>query len=169
VGATTPEEYGDYFAWGETEAKQNFSWEIYKWCNGTKSTITKYNATDGLTTLLPEDDAAHVHWGGQWRMPTKEERDELLDKCIWTWESVNGVEGFRATGPNGNSIFLPAAGIYIETRLLTNGLNSYFFTSVLADVPPKAYSWYFADKETLHRARIDRSYGCPIRPALPKN
>jgi formylglycine-generating enzyme required for sulfatase activity len=169
VGATTPEEYGDYFAWGETSPKEIYGWNTYKWCDGTENNMTKYNTTDGLTTLLPEDDAAHVHWGGQWRMPTKEERDELLDKCIWTWESVNGVEGFRATGPNGNSIFLPAAGIYIETRLLTNGLNSYFFTSVLADVPPKAYSWYFADKETLHRARIDRSYGCPIRPALPKN
>ena len=169
VGAESAEEYGDYFAWGETEPKEVYSWTNYKWCDGTENIMTKYNATDGLKTLQPEDDAAHVNWGGEWRMPTKEERDELLDKCIWTWESVNGVEGFRVTGPNGNSIFLPAAGIYIETRLLTKGLNSYFFTSVLADVFPKAYSWYFADKETRHRARYERCYGCPIRPVLPTN
>ena len=108
VGATSPEEYGDYFAWGETEPKETYSWATYKW--GTSSNLTKYNATDGKTILDPEDDAAQVYWGAKWRMPSKEEVDELTQQCSWIWTTHNNVNGYKVTGPNGNSIFLPAAG-----------------------------------------------------------
>ena len=108
VGASKPEDYGDYFAWGETEPKETYSWATYKW--GTSSNLTKYNTTDGKTILDPEDDAAQVHWGDKWRMPSKEEVDELTQQCSWIWTTHNNVNGYKVTGPNGNSIFLPAAG-----------------------------------------------------------
>ena len=85
VGATTPEEYGDYFAWGETEPKDNYDWSTYKWCNESNATMTKYctdssyGTVDNKTVLELEDDAAYVNWGGNWRMPTKAELDELTN------------------------------------------------------------------------------------------
>ena len=108
VGASKPEDYGDYFAWGETEPKDKYSWATYKW--GTSSKLTKYNTTDGKTILDPEDDAAYVNWGGNWRMPSKEEVNELTQQCSWIWTTHNNVNGYKVTGSNGNSIFLPAAG-----------------------------------------------------------
>ena len=120
VGAEVAEEYGKYYAWGETEEKENYSWANYKWCKGTEKTLTKYcndsqyganGFKDGLTTLLPEDDAAHVHWGGIWRMPTGEEQEELIKNCNWGWTNTNGVMGYKVTSQiNGNQIFIPAAG-----------------------------------------------------------
>ncbi len=119
VGADTPEDYGDYFAWGETESKDVYNWDTYKWCNGSEGTITKYciddnhgynNFTDGKTELDFADDAAYVNFGTSWRMPTWEQACELVEYCSWTWTSKNGVHGQLGTGPNGNCIFLPAAG-----------------------------------------------------------
>lgn len=124
VGATEPEEFGDYFAWGETEPKTEYSWDNYKWCKEYDSKeaiayLTKYCAnsnwgyegfTDDKTTLEPEDDAAHVHWGGGWRIPTKAEWEELMNKENCTWEETeqNGVPGDLVTSKKtGNSIFLP--------------------------------------------------------------
>lgn len=136
VGATTPEGYGDYFAWGETTGYgwdtsdgRLFNWGSYKWSsNGSDTGMTKYTIpdtrTEGIwysgnafigdnkTTLDPEDDAAHVNWGGSWRMPTRAELDELRNEsnCIWIWTTQDGVDGFKVTSKNnGNSIFLPAA------------------------------------------------------------
>ena len=128
VGATKPEEYGGYYAWGETEEKSNYSWRTYKYCNGTYDSLTKYctsssyGTIDNKTTLEPTDDVATVNWGGSWRMPTKAELDELRNKCTWRWTTLNGVNGYRATGPNGNSIFLPAAGYRNDTKV--NGQGS---------------------------------------------
>ncbi|MBQ7945571.1 MAG: hypothetical protein IJ280_02495 [Bacteroidales bacterium] len=116
VGATSPEEFGDYFAWGETVPKDNYDWSTYKYLNGSSSTFTKYNtdssrgSVDNKTTLELSDDAAHVNWGGKWRMPTKAEQDELRNNCDWTRISFNGVIGYDVKGPNGNRIFLPVAG-----------------------------------------------------------
>lgn len=125
VGATKPEEYGDYFAWGEVSPKDSFSEENYKWIRTwwhetedgscpifgyhSHTEFTKYHSNvDGKTILDKEDDAAVVNWGENWRMPTWDETKELLDKCIWEMTSQNGVSGFKVTGTNGNSIFLPA-------------------------------------------------------------
>ncbi len=118
VGATKPEEYGGYYAWGETEEKEDYSWATYKWCNGTETSMTKYctnsnyGIVDNKTILDSEDDVAHVKWGGTWRMPTDAEIEELLEKCTWTWTINNNIGGYVVTGINGNSIFLPAGGAY---------------------------------------------------------
>ena len=118
VGASSPEESGDAFAWGETEPVREYDWNNpwsnYKWCNGSSDTLTKYctdsdyGTIDNLTELEPEDDAAWVNWGPMWRMPNEEQFDELEENCTWKWSTKNGVEGRLITGPNGNSIFLPA-------------------------------------------------------------
>ena len=112
LGATKPEEYGNYFAWGETSPKEIYSWETYKWCDGTSNNITKYNSIDNLTILQVEDDAAYVDWGENWRIPSRNELAELHTLCTWEWTTKNGVNGHVVTGPNGNSIFIPAGGSY---------------------------------------------------------
>ena len=137
VGASAPEEYGDYFAWGETEPKEVYMWETYKWCNGSEYTLTKYctssdfGTVDDKTELDPEDDAAYVNWGSSWRMPTWEQQWELLENCTWTWMQQNGVNGRLVTGPNGNSIFLPAAGFHWYESLSACGDNGYYWLRTL--------------------------------------
>ncbi len=121
VGATTAEGYGDYYAWGETDTKRTYDFDTYKWCKGDWNAITKYctdseyGTVDNKKTLSTTDDVAHVKWGGNWRMPTRAELDELRTKCEWTWTTKNGVRGYRVTGPNGNTIFLPAAGYRLRS------------------------------------------------------
>lgn len=128
VGAACPEGCGNYFAWGETAPKDSYSWSTYKWCEGDGDKLTKYctntsygynGFTDGKTDLDLEDDAAYVNWGPQWRMPTNNQIKELINKCTWTMTTLNGVKGHLVTGPNGKSIFLPAAGwrIYDEYKI----------------------------------------------------
>ena len=118
IGATTPEEYGDYFAWGETEPKESYDLDNYKWCNGSRTTMTKYctnsnyGTVDNKSELDPEDDAATVNWGSSWRMPSREQQQELITNCTWQWVTRNGVDGGLATGPNGNTIFFPAVGFF---------------------------------------------------------
>lgn len=108
LGASAPEQYGAYYSWGETATKSVFSWNTYRY--GNSDALTKYNKSDGNRTLAPENDAASAAWGGTWRMPTKAECAELLDKCTWTWSNRSGVNGYIVTGPSGNTIFLPASG-----------------------------------------------------------
>lgn len=127
VGAVKPEEYGGYYAWGETEEKTEYSWATYKWCQGTNDTMSKYctnnlfGIVDNKTVLDLEDDAAYVKWGGDWRMPTKAEQEELRLVCNWEKETLNGVDGYRITGPNGNSIFLPSASYRYGTDIYDRG------------------------------------------------
>lgn len=150
LGATKPEGYGDYFAWGETEPKEDYSRFTYRWCMGSGSTMTKYCSkseygyngfTDNKTVLDPEDDAAAVALGGSWRMATLDEWDELINKCTWTWTSQYGVNGRLVTGPNGNSIFLPAAGYWEGTFPYSKRSWGYYWSSSLyTDTPDYAYS-----------------------------
>ena len=109
VGASSPEEYGDYFAWGETEPKDYFSDTamIHKL---SVSELKSRGYIDSENNLISSYDAATANWGKEWRMPTEEEIDELVEKGIWTWQYLNGVKGYKVTGPSGNSIFLPPAG-----------------------------------------------------------
>ena len=129
IGAENPEDYGDYFAWGETDGynggKSEFSWSTYKWCNGTHD-FTKYNidsregVVDNKTELDLEDDAAYVNWGPAWRIPSVEQCDELVNFSYTTtvWTTQNGVTGRKITSrSNGNSIFLPAAGYRYDSSL----------------------------------------------------
>ena len=119
IGATSPEGYGDHFAWGETEPKQAYDWSNYKWgdyyVQGGLSkyvTTSEHGTVDYKTELEPEDDAASVHWGPAWRTPSQTQQQELAEKCSWTWTTMNDVNGYMVTGPNGNTLFLPAAGSY---------------------------------------------------------
>ncbi len=153
VGADSPEGYGDYFAWGETEPKDYYDWSTYKWCNGSNNTMTKYCAssnygadgfTDGKRELDPEDDAAYVNWGPQWRMPTREQQTELRINCTWTWTTQNGVNGSLVTGPNGNSIFLPAAGYRWDEDLEEAGFwGNYWPRTLRSDDSNDAYFLLF--------------------------
>ena len=170
VGAAKPEDYGDYFAWGETEPKADYTWNNYKWCNGSANTLTKYNnneyrgIVDNKTELDPEDDAARVNWGGSWRMPTDAERDELIEKCSWTWTTLNGVDGVIVTGSNGNSIFLPAAGYMDFATLFSAGSDGYYLSlSVYTGGAYDALSIHF-DSGHAARARGGRAVGLPVRP-----
>ena len=151
VGADTPEDYGDYFAWGETEPKEVYSWETYKWCNGTSNTLTKYctdssfGTVDSKTELDPEDDAAYVNWGSLWRMPTLDQQKELIDNCTWTWTTQNGVNGQQVTGPNGNTMFLPAAGNRWGSSQSDAGSGGYYWLRTLYySYPDAAYLLNFS-------------------------
>ena len=170
VGASSPEEYGTYFSWGETAPKWDYAWTTYKLCNGTWNTLTKYyfnssyGTVDNKTVLDPEDDAAHVNWGGSWRMPTLEECEELINKCTWTWTSQNGVNGRLVTGPNGKSIFLPAAGSRNNTYLSYAGSFGYYWSSSLyTGGPSDAYLVYF-DSDSVYWYGDDRYDGRSVRP-----
>ena len=130
LGASKPSDYGDYYAWGETEPnKAYYRWETYKW--GTKNNLTKYNDTDGKTTLDPEDDAATAKLGSPWRMPTTGDIDELLDNCTWTWTTQDGKNGYEVKGTNGNAIFLPAAGACFDTGFYDIGSEGYYWSGAL--------------------------------------
>ena len=170
VGATSPEEYGDYYAWGEIEEKEEYSWSTYKWCNGSENTLTKYctdsdyGNVDNKTVLDPEDDVAHVKWGGSWRMPTSDEQKELYENCTWTWTTQNGVNGHTVTGPNGNSIFLPAAGCRYRTEVYNRGSYGNYCSSSLRSYRSNlAYLLYF-DGGYYDWDDVSRYYGLSVRP-----
>ncbi len=152
VGATAPEQAGDYFAWGETTTKSDYSWSTYKYCNGSSSTQTKYctkssyGTVDNKTTLEASDDAATANWGGAWRMPTYAEQTELRTECTWKWEKLNGVNGYRVTikKDTSKSIFLPAAGVLRGTSLEDAGSHGrYWSSSLYESTPCYAYVLYF--------------------------
>ena len=169
VGASKPEDYGDYFAWGETMPKDIYSWTNYKWCDGTQNNMTKYNATDGKTTLEPADDAATVNWGDDWRMPTKAEMQELFDNCTWTEETHHAINGYLVTGPNGNSIFLPKAGFYnyddFGESLQKPNHSLYYWTNTIYD-SGSIYAWDLVKNGLWNDNGIynTRRLGFPIRP-----
>ena len=119
IGATNPEGYGDHFAWGETTPKDSYQWSNYKWGDYSVQggllkyvTTSEHGTVDYKTELEPEDDAASVNWGPAWRMPSQAQQQELVDECSWEWTSMNDVNGYMVTGPNGKTLFLPAAGSY---------------------------------------------------------
>ena len=171
VGASEPWEYGGYYAWGETEEKSNYTWKKYKWCNGSEDSMTKYctdsdyGRVDNKTVLDPADDVAHVKWGGSWRMPTLDEIRELVNRCNWQWTSLNGVNGYRVTGPNGNSIFLPAAGQRYRTGHLDRGTNGYYWSSSLYDPYYSYHAWGLDFYNDSHDWGVsDRYIGQSVRP-----
>ena len=188
LGASKPEEYGDYYAWGETEPHyvsldpliwktglDRYYWTTYKWCMGTEETLTKYchdasygyeGFTDDKVVLDPEDDAAAVHLHGGWHMPTKADRDELRYHCTWEWTSVNGVSGYLATGPNGNSIFLPAAGSWSSGNS-DEGISGGYWTSSFSQGDRYANVFSFdasTDFVSIYDSHLVRYMGSSIRP-----
>ncbi len=151
VGASSPEDYGDYFAWGETAPKDYYAPSTYKWwqeyndANGYyTSGYTKYcthssyglnGFVDNKIELDPEDDAAYVNWGTSWRMPSLKQIQELCDNCSWQCIQRNGVYGQLLTGPNGNTMFLPAAGGRWGSSLDGAGSNGSYWSRTLSDDP----------------------------------
>ena len=170
VGATAPHEYGGYYAWGETEEKSDYSWSTYRWCNGSYNTMTKYctnssyGTVDNKTTLDPEDDVAHVKWGGSWRMPTKAEQDELRNSCTWTWTTQNGVNGYTVTGANGNSIFLLAAGGRSGADFRRSGSYGLYWSSSLYENYSGNADYLFFNRGNYYWHRSNRFDGLTVRP-----
>ena len=173
VGANSPEEYGDYFAWGETEPKNDYSWSTHKYCKGSKFTLTKYctnskyGIVDNKTELEPSDDAATVNWGSDWQMPSEEQFDELDNSSYITtsWTTLNGVYGTKITSKsNGNSIFFPAAGYRYDTSLSDAGSDGCYWSRSL-----DTYGCYYAC-DLLFRSYgfsyggSSRYYGQSVRP-----
>ena len=177
VGASKPEEYGDYFAWGETESKSNYSWSTYKYCKGTENTMTKYctssdyGTVDNKTVLEAADDAATANWGSNWQMPSLEQCKELINSSntTTTWTTMNGVKGRKITSKtNGNSIFLPAAGYYGQSSLYNAGSVGYYFSrSFNTNYTYLAYYLYF-NSDDIYTTDYNRSFGRSVRPVRVK-
>lgn len=193
VGANTPEEFGDYYAWGETSPyyttgysqdisgshwrsgkSQGYAWSSYTWCKGTEETMTKYctnnryGTVDNLKVLEPEDDAAHVLWKGRWHIPTKEELDELCSECTWEEERQLGVRGylFHST-KNGNTLFLPCAGYHVDKSFMYGGLAFYYWSSTVSTTNYRAEELYIAGSNHYINGGY-RYRGYPIRPVFSK-
>ncbi len=174
VGADTPEGYGNYYAWGETNTKINYNWGTYKYANGAYDKLTKYcnksdygvnGFTDNLTALQTGDDPAASNWGSGWRTPTKAQWDELLANTTNQWTTQNGVKGRKFTSKkNGQTLFLPAAGGRWGSELYNTGSDGdYWSRSLDTDYP--SYAWYLGfDSDNCGMYSSNRSYGFSVRP-----
>ena len=185
VGAEKPEDYGDYFAWGETEVKSRYDDDNYKFRESGEFRDIKFNkyitdsgygTEDGRTVLEPEDDAAHVKWGGSWRMPTKAEWEELRENCTWTWTTIHGVSGYKIQsnkkGYKRRYIFLPAAnycgGQYMNHADYDTDYMSWYWSSTLSDRSDYAEIALFNSEHKLITEIGSRTVGASIRPVCPK-
>ena len=163
VGAKNPEERGMYFQWGETEDCSNKECNLgtYKFCTNLK--MTKYTTADGLETLEPEDDAAHIHMSGDWRMPTREEIQELIDNTKSEWTKLNGVDGREFTGPNGNSIFIPASGRRYGSSTRSVGSICHLWSSSLNTSYPDYGARLYSYSGDIHMNYDIRYFGFSVR------
>lgn len=188
VGANSPEEYGNYYSWGETQPKVTYFWDTYRFDEGPESSpkLKKYNTdaqygiVDNLTTLQQDDDAATANWGDRWRTPTDKEWKELLDNCELTWTNLNGVVGLQFTGSNGNFIFLPAAGFYYndvydeKCDRFNSGRCGQYWSSMLdphfndskymSKFPLLASGICFSEKDNVTSLSTFRQEGLSVRP-----
>lgn len=171
VGASSPEEVGNYYAWGESSTKAVYSIKNYRWCSGTETSITKYNSdsskglVDNLNVLKLEDDAAHNMLGGNWRTPTYSEFTELVTNCTWEWTTLNSIEGYRITSADtGNSIFLPTTGWINGIDYEWNDSHCMHWTSN----PVGIQAWCNGATNNQYHGNAwmfnNRYYGIPIRP-----
>ena len=178
VGASKPEEYGDFFAWGETSPKSGYDWSTYKYCKGTQETLTKYcldsscgynGFTDALSELLPEDDAATANWGNGWQMPSDRQIVELKSKTTMESKTVNGVSGMLITSKsNGKSIFLPAAGYHRWGAIQDVGSDGRYWSRSL-NTSDSNYKYTTRAFHLLLSSQYPiedtfRAVGCSVRP-----
>ncbi len=169
IGASSPEEYGSYFAWGETSAKDTYDLNNYKWSNSRNKmtkycTSSSYGTVDDLTELDPEDDAAYVNWGGEWHMPTLEQMEELVEECYWERTTLNGVEGTLVIGSKGASLFLPAAGYQFGGSLAEVGTGgTYWSRSLYTSRSDCAHYMYFNSSGEYWDYNVFRYIGLPVR------
>lgn len=160
VGATSPEDYGGYYAWGETEEKESY----------TKDTYAYYDAETGEYTGMGDDiagtdhDVAHVKWGGNWRMPSKDEIQELVSDCTWTAATQNGVAGYTVTGSNGNSIFLPLAGYRYGTNKNSMGSYGRYWSSTANEYYTSSTYYAYFYSGGINIGSSPRYYGQVVRP-----
>jgi len=152
LGATKPEEYGGLYGWGDpTGQKTSTSNNDYP--NG--------NPPSDIRGM--EYDMAHVQWGGSWRLPSRAEQEELLNNCTWTATSVNGIQGYRVTGPNGNSIFLPASGGRIGTEIHYRVEGGDYWSGTLSsNIDEACYMWFYGGRQAVED--LPRHYGFAVRP-----
>lgn len=164
VGAESPTEAGDYFSWAETESKGVHGWGRYKYCRGSAQSITKYSGADDKTLLEFVDDAAYVNWRNGWRVPRKNDWEELRRRCKWEWTEQEGILGYRITGENGNSIFLPTTGYISGTTFKEYDYFGYYWTANRdEEYPYMAWDFYF-QSEYAGCFRGGRDNGRCIRP-----
>ena len=175
IGATAPEDYGDFYAWGEITPKSEFIWENYKFFIGEDSsenmafsmynTDVDYGTVDNKKRLAIADDAARVNWGDSWRMPMDTELQELMAECVWTWTEQAGVYGFKVTSKkNGNSIFFPAAGYcYMSEHAFGGTYGCYWSSSLFAPSPDVSGYLCFSSGE-FYQGNDSRYKGHSIRP-----
>ena len=174
VGADTPEAFGDYYSWGETEPKEVYDWGSYQYgiFADERYTFTKYctdsvyglnGFVDSLAILEPVDDAATACWGADWRTPTIEEWEELFGHTSNEWTAQNGVNGWRFTASNGNSIFLPAAGYWWDGEFNGADLGIYWSVSLNIEFPYRAWGFHFNSYQCHLCGSSDRNRGQTIR------
>lgn len=157
VGADAPEQYGSYYAWGETTRKSDYSESRYRYYSGDQ-----YQSI-GTDICGTRYDVAHSSWGGAWRMPSLEEIKELTERCTWTWAEQEGVSGYRIQGPSGASVFLPAAGYYSGKSLQGVGQKGFYWSGMQsADLLSAAYNINFTGYTGQWTA--SRAYGFSVRP-----
>lgn len=163
VGTSSPEEYGDYYAWGETTTKRNYTVSSYQYHNGSDY------VNIGSNICGTQYDVARAQWGGTWRMPTKAECQELINRCTWTWTTYNGVKGYKVTGPNGNSIFLPAAGYRLGAGLCYRGSYGHYWSGSLIESDQSyAYCLYFGSVGRYVHDDYFFENGYTVRPVCDK-
>ncbi|MBO5848484.1 MAG: DUF1566 domain-containing protein [Bacteroidales bacterium] len=166
VGAETPEGYGDYFAWGETTTKTNYSSSTSATYGLSISQLESQGYIDGAGNLNPQYDAAAANWGGDWRMPTEAEMRELIDNCTWTWTTQNGVKGYKVTSKvNSNYIFLPAAGRFGSSLIDAGSYGDYWSSTPYESISNYAYYLDFHGSDHSMR-RNYRNLGRGVRPVL---
>ena len=165
---------GISYAWGETSTKSIYTWATYMWCwNGSSSSLTKYctnssyGTVDNKTVLDLENDAAHINWGGTWRMPTYDELNELRKMCTWEWTAQGGMNGYKVTGPNGNSIFLPASGYSQEGSPQNEGKCGYYWSSSLNTSSPNYAYFLFFESGNIGMTYSAREIGYSVRAVCP--
>nr|MBQ5605331.1 InlB B-repeat-containing protein [Bacteroidales bacterium] len=192
VGATSPEGYGSYFAWGETSSKSKYTWGLYKYCTSggdyyiisggwasDEVVLSKYTINDLRNSLEFADDAARFNWGGGWRMPTKAEQEELINNCTRSRITLNGVKGFLlSSNINGNSIFIPAAGykririapeeLELNSTVLSEAgsVGAYWSSSLDVSNPISACHMTFISNSG-YSSTTSRNWGLPIRAVCP--
>lgn len=163
VGAESPEEYGDYFAWGETTTKSSYTKSNSVTYGLSISELESRGIIGADGNLTAAYDAATANWGDKWRMPTLDEMKELINQCTWEWTTQNGVNGYKVTGPNGNSIFLPAAGYRGDTSLDYAGSDGYYWSATPDSDSPYAYAHdFYGDYYGWDSG--GRDYGVTVRP-----
>ena len=172
IGAKSPTEYGNYYAWGETQPKNVYDWSTYKW--GKYRKFTKYctNSDNGLNGFVDNkseldlaDDAAYINWGSGWRMPSDEQMKELQDYCTIEWTTVSGVGGLLfKSNRNNASMFFPAAGFRDESSLYNDGSCGYYYSCTLGAIDPSGnYRLYFYSDYGHWNSWDFRYFGCSVR------